>query len=63
MEINSKDFVYESPEQIKRRKQALEYYQRCLRIKQARKDNKDGVEIGISKTIEFSKIESAIVSL
>ena len=63
MQINSKDFVYETPEQFKRRKQAIEYYERCIRIREARKIKKDGQAIGTPKTIEFSKIEQAVVSL
>jgi hypothetical protein len=63
MQINSKDFVYETPEQFKRRKQAIEYYERCMRIREARKIKKDGYAIGTPKTIEFSKIEQAVVSL
>jgi len=63
MEANTKDFVYETPEQFKKRKQAMEYYNRCLRIREAKAKKQDGQTIGGFETIKFSRIEQAIVSL
>lgn len=44
MKFNKKDFIYENPSQIKQRKKAMEYYARCIRIKKAKKLQKESGE-------------------
>ena len=68
MKHNLKDFIYETPEEIKGRHKAMEYYRRCMRIKEARNRMKQGInedEIVITEgvTISYTKIQNAIVKL
>ena len=66
MKSNMQDFVYEQPEQIRQRKRAMDYYHRCLRIKQAKQraaQSNDVANVSEPVTIEFAQIEKAIVKL
>ena len=40
MLCNVHDFVYETPAEIRQRKKAMEYYHRCVRIKEAKRKAK-----------------------
>ena len=62
MRNNQTDFVFETPAQIKQRLKAMEYYNRCLRIRQA-KERGDGSEVTQATTVPFHKIEAAVVKL
>lgn len=66
MLCNVHDFVYETPAEIKQRKKAMDYYHRCLRIKEAKRKAKlsEGPQtISQPVTLEFAKIENAIIKL
>lgn len=68
MQCNMHDFVFEFPNEIKARHKAMEYYQRCVRIREAKRKQKEGNGIGEivvteGVTIGYDRIERTIIKL